>query len=68
MQEEQEKHASLQRDHKLCEDRFKSLTQNVDSVLTETHNLNVHLSDKLNRSQYDLVKIEEEVEHANASE
>ncbi|KAK1431933.1 hypothetical protein QVD17_08741 [Tagetes erecta] len=33
LQEEQEKHASLQEDHKLCEDRFKSLTQNVDSML-----------------------------------
>ncbi|KAK1419488.1 hypothetical protein QVD17_28660 [Tagetes erecta] len=71
LQEEQEKHASLQEDHKMCEDRFKSLTLNVDSMLTEKHNLNVQLmelTDKLNRSQSDLVFIKEEVEKTKSSE
>ncbi|MGS7221154.1 hypothetical protein ACQ7OT_11440, partial [Micrococcus luteus] len=71
LQEEQEKHASLQKDHQLCEDRLKSLTQNVDSMLTEKHNLNVQLmelTDKLNRSQSDLVLIKEEVEKVKSSE
>ncbi|KAK1406400.1 hypothetical protein QVD17_41697 [Tagetes erecta] len=71
LQEEQEKHASLQEDHKMCEDRFKSLTQDVDSMLIEKHNLNVQLmelTDKLNRSQSDLVKIKEEVETTKSSE
>ena len=71
LQEEQEKFTSLQEDHKLCEDRFKSLTQSVDSMLSEKHNLNVQLmelTDKLNRSQSDLVFIKEEVEQAKPSE
>ncbi|KAK1429797.1 hypothetical protein QVD17_12034 [Tagetes erecta] len=71
LQEEQEKHASLQKDHQLCEDRLKSLTHNVDSMLTEKHNLNVQLmelTDKLNRSQSDLVFIKEEVEKEKSVE
>ncbi|KAK1429862.1 hypothetical protein QVD17_12144 [Tagetes erecta] len=71
LQEEQEKHASLQEDHKMCEDRFKSLTLNVDSMLTEKHNLNVQLmelTDKLNRSQSDLVFIKEEVKKGKSVE
>ncbi|KAK1406525.1 hypothetical protein QVD17_41923 [Tagetes erecta] len=71
LQEEQEKFKSLQEDHKLCEDRFKSLTQNVDSMLIEKHNLNVQLmelTDKLNISQSDLVLIKEEAEKAKSSE
>ncbi|KAK1429732.1 hypothetical protein QVD17_11950 [Tagetes erecta] len=71
LQEEQEKFKSLQKDHQLCEDRLKSLTQNVDSMLAEKHNLNVQLmelTDKLNRSQSDLVFIKEEVEKKKSSE
>ncbi|KAK1414959.1 hypothetical protein QVD17_30725 [Tagetes erecta] len=71
LQEEQEKHASLQKDHQLCEDRLKSLTLNVDSMLIEKHNLNVQimeLTDKLNRSQSDLVLIKEEAEKVKSSE
>ncbi|KAK1429789.1 hypothetical protein QVD17_12018 [Tagetes erecta] len=71
LQEEQEKFTSLQEDHKLCEERFKSLTQNVDSMLTEKHNLNSQLmehTNKLNKSQSDLVLIKEEAEKAESSE
>jgi len=71
LQEEQDRVTSLQKIHNLCENKINSMTENVDSMLTKKHNLNVQLmelTDKLNKSQSDLVNIREKVEQANASE